>query len=300
MLELPYPLAEIHDKVLETTPDIRSWTFSDPYFGIEVKNKRRLDELTFSFNFTLPKLTSKSGILNLLTIVRGRPGTTSRIPEFWNPLHLQKERGGVYAHVTYDPSRSVIEVRMNVGSDTPELQGVSVEGVDPELVCGRVLELYVEISHCRIFASLNDGFTDGDLVLDAEGASTGDDPNPWGSPASGCWWVTSGMGNIWDRESSPLPPGVGISDLRVTLGSDTDEAAGSLLYSGALDHMVHWERLRRDVRVSPRNGLTREVEKLRGHLDSLQKVLASLEQLRLLAPISSPPRSSTSASEIGF
>jgi hypothetical protein len=43
---------------------------------------------------------------------------------------------------------------------------------------------------------------------------------------SSCWWITSGVGNVCDRQVSRLPPGVGMSDLRVTLGSATDKAAG--------------------------------------------------------------------------
>ena len=74
---------------------------------------------------------------------------------------------------------------MNVGAETAQLRGVTLEGAAPELVCGRVLELYFEVSEDRIFLSLHDRFAGGDLVLAGTAPSTGQREHPWGVSAAG-------------------------------------------------------------------------------------------------------------------
>lgn len=238
ILEPPYPLVELESKVFETAEDECFWYFGDPFLGVEVDDERDLDELTSSFYFVLPRLESGDGVLSLLTIARGLPGDSSGMAKLWDPVELREVLGGIYVHVTYDPSRSLFEVSMNAGSESRELRGVILGGADPELVCGRVLELYVEISHGRIFASVQDRFAGGDLAFDDEASSTGGSDRPWGAAPSGCWWVFCGVTDVRDDRGSALPPGFGLSDLRITLGSEIDDVAGSLAYHGTLDHLV--------------------------------------------------------------
>ena len=178
--------------------------------------------------------------------------------------------------MTYDAGRREFRVTMNAGGDTPELLGVSLTGARPEQVCGRVLECYVEISNGRIFASVHDAFAGGEVAFDAAADSTGVFGHPWGASASGFWWVTSGIGDSNDRRSASLPPGFGLSDLRVTLGSEVEEATGSLLYQGVLDHLVS---------CGHESMSRHEIARLMDHVASLRSVADNLERFRLLLPV---------------
>lgn len=276
MLKFPHLLAEINTKVLETTENVRMWNLGNPSLGAEVHSTRRLDELTCSGYFVLPEMEAQAGPVSLLTIARGRPAYTSHMPSFWDPVELRDELGGVYSHVTYDPSRCLFKVGMNVGGETPELLGVTLEGAPPELVCGRVLALYFEISEERLYVSIHNRFATGDVSLDGTAPSTGGHERPWSKPCSGHWWLMCGMEGA-DERSSTLPPGFGISNLRVTLGADNDEAVGSLGYNGALDHLVA---------QPPTNLSTADLKRLAGHVKTLQGIAKDIERIRLQLPLS--------------
>lgn len=280
MLTFPYPLAEIDSKVLETTEHRRVWYLGNPAVGAEVDDEGRLDELTGSCYFALPKLDAAEGPVSILAVARGRPATAgkSRRPSIWNPLELHAELGGVYVSVTYHPSRSEFEIGMNVGSETKELLGVTLEGAPPELVCGRVLELYFEISEERIFVSVHNRFMNGDVSLDGLAPSTGQSEKPWGVPATGHWWVMVGVDGRADR-TLPLPVGFGLSNLRITLGADTEEAMGSMLYDGALDHLVA---------DPPKRLSVEDLQLFTEHVKTLRRITTDVERIRLLLPISPP------------
>jgi hypothetical protein len=295
MLPLPYMLVETAGKVLETDARRRPWSVADPFLGLEVNvENRRLAELTASCYFVLPEPASAGapwgvrgadgGVLSLLTIARGLSGESANPPEFLDSAALLEVFGGVYLHFTYDPWRSRFEVRMNAGSEIPDLLGATLEGAPPELVCGRLLELYVEVNAEQIFASVNDVFAGGDLALDAAAPSTGEDERrPWGHSPSGFWWVLSGVPEVGDERFSPLPPGLGLSDLRITLGSVVEQSMGSLAYSGALDHLV----VARPAVAGPRAlSIPKwEVRALLRHAGSLREIADDLDRIRLLLPL---------------
>ena len=280
MLKLPHRLAEVNSKVFETTEKKRVWSLDNPVTGTEADaGQGRLDELTCSCYVVIPDMKKKRGKRSLLTISRGRAGDgAARMPSFWDPVELGEVNGGVYAHVTYDPSRHEIELGMNAGGESPELLGVTLEGATPELVCGRVLELYFEISEDRIYFAVHDRFADGDFVLSGMAPSTGRPQHPWGAPAAGNWWVTSGIDGRSGHALS-LPPGFGFSNLRITLGADNEEAMGSLLYDGALDHLVAG---------APERPVKEEVELLKGHVASLRATATDVERIRLLLASAEP------------
>lgn len=284
MRHLPHRLAEIAGKVLETDAGRRTWTLGNPFAGHEVNGKNRLHELTASFYFVLPRLAANGRTLNLLTIARGLGGDSSGPPEFLDPAALSDVGGGVYLHVTYDPSRSRFEARMNAGSEVRELLGVVLKGAPPEQVCGRLLELYVEIDEDRMFASVNDRFAGGhvelgDFALDGIAPSTGEAGRPWGASPAGLWWVVSGL-PVEDEPSSRLPSGFGLSDLRIALGSASDDAMGSLAYSGALDHLVPARPVE-----APKPVPEWEVRALLRHAESLRAMADDLDRIRLLLPV---------------
>lgn len=238
----PFILTEIDDLVIETEAHDRPWYHEDPYTGVPVADPgRKLHEVTISFYFIIPELTGEEDQpLNLLTLAKGVPGTPGCLPSFWDSILLEDQRGGIYAKVTYFPKREELHVTMNVGGETRKLVGVVLEGVSPDQIRGRVLELYAEISPGRIFASVHDRFLGGDFAIDATAPSTGGHEHPWEASPSGNWWVMAGLRDalrVYDGPSS-LPPGFGLSNLRITLGSAENETLGSLPYKGALDHLV--------------------------------------------------------------
>ena len=281
MLTFPHSLVEIDNLVLETNECKRVWFLGKPAAGTRVREQSRLDEVTGSCYVVFPEMAAGDGPVSMLTIARGRPGDgASRMPSFWNPVELGDVLGGVYAHVTYDPSRSTIELGMNVGAETPDLLGVTLEGAAPELVCGRVLELYFEVSEERIFLSVHDRFAGGDLALAATAPSTGRPKHPWRVLASGHWWVTSGVDGRADRSAS-LPPGFGLSNLRITLGADNEEAMGSLLYRGELDHLAA---------APPKRLSGADLEQFTRHVKSLNEIAKEIERFRLLLPAAVPER----------
>lgn len=234
MSNKPYNLVEIESTVLETTDDVRVWSFGDPYFGTEVNDARKLDELVITFYFLIPESIAKGDAVSLLTVTRGRPSKPHKVPELWDSVALAKVRGGVFAHLTYEPARSRFKVEMNVGGESRKLVGVTLKGATPEDICGRLLAFHVDIGPERIFASVHEPFG-GEVALDAVSLSTGGPGLPWGEPAAGHWWVFSGM---TDATTKPLPSGFGLSDLRITLGSADDYLLDPVPYLGALDHLV--------------------------------------------------------------
>lgn len=281
MSHRPFMLLEKAGKVLVTRARNRPWSVGDPYRGLEVTEKGPLAELTASFYFVLPEIVSYDGVLSLLTIARGLPGTPSEPPEFVDSAALLEVQGGVYVQVTYDPLRSCFEIRMNAGSEFSELVGVTLGGAPPETVCGRLLELYVEVNAERIFASVHDHFLDdGDVAFDGQAPSTGEDGRPWGAELSGCWWVFVGMPDVEDERSSLLPAGFGLSDLRIALGSEVSGTVGSLAYQGALDHLAA-------ARPVPPQGLfpAWEVRALLRHARSLRAIADDLDRIRLMRPL---------------
>jgi len=241
MSHKPIVLTEIDDLVIDVDGHEPPWYYNDPYTGVLVDAPhRRLQEIVISFYFVIPKITDEDQPVNLLTLAKGLPGTRACKPSFWDSILLHDQLGGIYAKVTYFPKRPELRVTMNVGGETRKLVGAVIEGAYPEAICGRVLELYAEISPGRIFASVHDRFLDGDFALDAVAQATGSDQHPWGASPSGNWWVMSGLRDaltVYDKPSS-LPPGFGLSNLRVTLGSETSTVLDSLPYTGALDHLI--------------------------------------------------------------
>lgn len=250
MSQKPFKLTEIEELVFDTNEYDQPWYYKDPYAGVYVESGRRLDELTVSFCFVIPQVvTEDDPPLKLLTVARGVPGNSKSWPSCRDPVRLRDIRGGIFAEVTYDPRNHEVRVRMNAGGRNQDLVGVTLTGASPERIRGRILELYAELSLGRIFASVNDLFLGGDFALDAVGPSTGGPLYPWGYSRSGHWFVTSGLGDARHAGSSSLPVGFGLSDLRITLGSELSAPLGPLPYVDALDHLVpgaDWEDADRD------------------------------------------------------
>lgn len=232
----PTLLAEFPGKVFSTVRDNQVWYLGDQHQGIEFGSvPRYLDEVMVSFNCVLPELSGKPGIYNLLSLTRGIPGLK---PRTWNPVRLRQQRGGVYLYITYEPARSRIAARMNVGHHSSELVGVTFKGVSPELISGRVLLFYVEINEERLFVSIQDQSPSSDLRFDDLAPSTGGVLQPWGASPEGHWFGQIGVGADRDRRSMGFPSGFGVSDLRIALGSEHQYPANPLAYSGALDFLI--------------------------------------------------------------
>ena len=235
----PFKLTEIEELVFDTNEHDQPWYYKDPYAGVPVDTGCRLHELIISFNFVIPYVvTEEDPPMRLLTVAKGLPGDSVHWPSWRDPVRLREVRGGIYAEAAYYPREHEIRVRSNAGGPNCNLVGVILEGASPERIRGRILELYVEISLDRSFASVNDRFLDGDLAIDAVGESTGEPDYPWGHDPSGNWFVASGLRDPRHAGPSSLPVGFGLSDLRITLGSESSAALGSIPYIGALDHLV--------------------------------------------------------------
>lgn len=227
MTREPYVLAEKPEMFHQTSERNLVWSLGDPCLGVEVTDERDLDELTVSFCAVLSRHVSDDEPTPVFTVCR--VGAT-----------LSENDDEVFLHVTYERWRSRFKMTMNAGADRPELVGVTLEDAPPELVLGRPLAFYVEVSAGRIFASVMDPH--GDFALDAVALSTGGPGQPWGAPAAGNWRVTSGTSAAGYEPSTPPAPGCGLSNLRITLGSHQDAALGSTAYQGALDHLSTHDR----------------------------------------------------------
>lgn len=219
----PIILLDIPSKVFEVSRRGQTWPPADQSKGIRVDVKKHLfSEFTCSFKFTVPAVLRQGDSWNFIKVTRAADCAEE-----------------VIVDITYEPDDSQVSVLMNAGNQGPELTGVVMKDISPAELQGRVFECYVEINQDRIFASIHNRFVGGggDLGWSAMAPSTGGPRRPWNGSPNGLWRVSIGTANAM-RGSRALPPGFGLSDLRVSLAAAHDTFLDSLPYRGALDHLL--------------------------------------------------------------
>ena len=226
-----YLLLEERGKVFESSASERSFFVTDPVQGKRIyARNRKADELTVSCYGVLPREAPATGRVNLLTV--GRSRRSGVLP----PI---EDVGGDFLVVSYYVPRSILEFHVSVGRDFPILVTLLTVKVPWAALSGRVLQLFVEITRSRVFASVNEAFAGGgDLFFDAFGPATSGRLRPWGSSPWGRWVAALGISSVAGLRFVPLPPGFGLSDLQVAFGAEEDLEPIPLDYSGDLDHLV--------------------------------------------------------------
>lgn len=233
-----FTIAEQRGLVMETHVPGQVYTFGDERQGRFVSVAApRLEELLASFYFVMPHLPPDPGLYDVLTVGRGLPARPPATPSFSDPVRLADVHGGVYIRVTYDAAEGCLGVGMNAGGRSPRLRCLFLPNLPPGLIAGRLLHLLVLVRGDVIFAALDAGDAVPEALGHDQRPSTGRRLHPWGASAEGHWWISSGKGAD-DDLFLPLPPGFGLSDLKVWIRTGPEAVDSCPPYSGALDHRL--------------------------------------------------------------
>lgn len=228
--------------VFETSDFGQRWVAGNVEQGLSVtRDDFQVQQVLVEFSFILPPLSvDEPGHYPIFTLANGIAGKQAGEPDFWFP-GAGKGSGGFFLSINYEPCKGLLHCGMNAGTPKRQLQWIALGPAPADWYTGRVLRAFILIAPVGLYPSIEDVTGEqpelfGELELPRVAGACA--LPPWGVAPAGNWWVASGAEIKPDQGEKSLPPGFGLSDVRIHLLDPSDADFRLLPYSGDLDHLV--------------------------------------------------------------